>query len=171
MLNYLNKDYAKELIEKADFIFLCGGHLPTQNKFFNEINLKELIKNTPALIVGGSAGSMNCAETVYCPPEIEGESIDPSFNRYLKGLGLTSINILPHYNAFKNFILDDKRYIEDIILPDSKKTPIIALIDGSYIAIENNQTKIYGESYIIKDYKIDQICKDNEIVNITNISF
>ena len=36
------KNRAKEMIEKADFIFLCGGHLPTQNKFFNDIGLKEL---------------------------------------------------------------------------------------------------------------------------------
>lgn len=62
ILNYTTCKNAKELIEKADLIFLSGGHLPTQNNFFNEINLKELIKNTNALIVGGSAGSMNCTD-------------------------------------------------------------------------------------------------------------
>ena len=39
--------------------------------------------NLVTLIVGGSAESMNCAEIVYCPPEVEGESEDPNFNRYL----------------------------------------------------------------------------------------
>ena len=51
------KDKAKELVENADFIFLCGGHLPTQNKFFNEIRLKELLKNTKRL---KSLGNMVC---------------------------------------------------------------------------------------------------------------
>ena len=169
ILNYTTCKNAKELIEKADLIFLCGGHLPTQNKFFNEINLKELIKNTNALIVGGSAGSMNCADVVYCPPEVEGESVDPNFNRYMKGLGLTDINILPHYDEFKDYILDNKRYIEEIILPFSYRTPLIALNDGSYIKIENNKTIICGESYIIKDNEIKQICKDDEYIEISNI--
>ena len=169
ILDYSTCTNAKELIDQADLIFLCGGHLPTQNKFFNQINLKELIKNTDALIVGGSAGSMNCADVVYCPPEVEGESLDPNFNRYLQGLGLTNINILPHYDEFKDYILDGKRYIEDIMLPYSKQTPVIALNNGSYIVIENDKSTVYGEGYIIKNNKIKQICKDNEHVEISNI--
>ena len=121
ILNYTTCKNAKELIEKADLIFLCGGHLPTQNKFFNEINLKELIKNTNALIVGGSAGSMNCADVVYCPPEVEGESVDPNFNRYMKGLGLTDINILPHYDEFKDYILDKRIALAKKLLTESNE--------------------------------------------------
>ena len=169
ILNYSTYKNAKELVEQADLIFLCGGHLPTQNKFFNEINLKELIKNTNALIVGGSAGSMNCANVVYCPPEVEGESLDPTFNRFMKGLGLTDINILPHYDEFKDYVLDNKKYIEEIILPFSHETPVIALNNGSYIKIENNKSIVCGESYIIKDNEIKQICKDGECIELSNI--
>jgi len=151
ILNNSTKNRAKELVEGADLIFLCGGHLPTQNKFFNDIKLKELLKNTNALIVGGSAGSMNCADIVYCPPEIEGEAVNPTFKRYLKGLGLTKTNILPHYQDFKDYILDGKRYMEEIVLPDSYKTKVIAINDGSYIVIKNGNEKIYGESYIIEN--------------------
>ena len=53
---------AKEIIENADFIFLCGGHVPTQNKFFQNINLKALIKNSNALVVGGILSN---AQTIY----------------------------------------------------------------------------------------------------------
>ena len=151
ILNNSTKNRAKELVEGADLIFLCGGHLPTQNKFFNEIKLKELLKNTNALIVGGSAGSMNCADIVYCPPEIEGEAVNPNFKRYLKGLGFTKTNILPHYQDFKDYILDGKRYMEEIIFPDSYKTKVVAINDGSYIVIKNGKEKIYGESYIIEN--------------------
>jgi len=156
ILNYSTKHIAKELVENADLIFLCGGHLPTQNKFLNEINLRELLKSTNALIVGGSAGSMNCADIVYCPPEIEGESENPNFQRYLKGLGLTKINILPHYQDFKDYILDGKRYLEDIILPDSYNTKIIAINDGSFIVIKNGKEKIHGEYFIITNGKINR---------------
>ena len=153
----IRKQTSKEMIEKADFIFLCGGHLPTQNKFFNDIGLKELLKNTNALIVGGSAGSMNCADVVYCPPELEEEVLDDNFNRYLKGLGLTNINIMPHFEEYKKMVICGKRYIDDIVVPDSHKIDIIALNNGSYIVIKDNQTTIYGESYLIRKGKITQI--------------
>ena len=43
ILNYETANRARELIENADLIFLCGGHLPTQNKFFDET--KEFLEN------------------------------------------------------------------------------------------------------------------------------
>lgn len=157
ILDGRTKHNAQKLITNADFIFLCGGHLPTQNKFFNDINLKKLLQNTNALIVGGSAGSMNCAEVVYCPPELEGESLDLNFKRFLPGLGFTKTNILPHYDFFVDFNLDGKRYIEDIIVHDSYKIDIICLVDGSYIIIKDNSETIVGESYLLKNGKISVI--------------
>lgn len=109
---------------------------------------------------------MNCATNIYCPPELEGESIDPNFNKYFPGLGLTNINILPHFNDYQDLILDNKKYIEDIIIPDSYKTDIYAIDDGSYFIINNNKTILYGEAYLIKNGKIEMINKDNEIKKI-----
>ena len=166
ILDIRTETIKEELIKNADFIFLCGGHVPTQDKFFKNINLKELLKNTDAVICGGSAGSMNCATNIYCPPELEGESIDPNFNKYFPGLGLTNINILPHFNDYQDLILDNKKYIEDIIIPDSYKTDIYAIDDGSYFIINNNKTILYGEAYLIKNGKIEMINKDNEIKKI-----
>jgi dipeptidase E len=157
---------AKKLVEEADFIFLCGGHLPTQNKFFNHINLRELMQNTNALILGGSAGSMNCADIVYCPPEVEGESLDPNFNRYLKGLGLTNINILPHYDKFNGHVLDGKDYMKDIIYPDSYKKDILLINDGSYIVCDNGEETIYGEAYLLKNGEIIQVCENDKSVEL-----
>ena len=42
-LDRRNCQEAKNLIDKADVIILFGGHVPTQNKFFQEINLKDLL--------------------------------------------------------------------------------------------------------------------------------
>ena len=111
---------------------------------------------------------MNCADIVYCPPEIEGESIDPHFNRYLKGLCLTNINILPHYNDFKGFILDNKVYMKDIIYPDSYKIDILVIVDGTYIVCDNNNTTLYGEAYLLKNGVLTKICDDDNSVDLTN---
>ena len=34
---------------------------------------------------------MNCAETVYAQPELEGESMDPEYQRFLPGFGITKL--------------------------------------------------------------------------------
>jgi len=166
VLNNDTKDRAKELVENADFIFLCGGHLPTQNTFFNEIGLKELLKNTNALIVGGSAGSMNCADVVYCPPELEEEIEDTNFNRYLKGLGLTDINIMPHFEEYQKMVICGKRYIDDIVLPDSYNVDITGLNNGSYIVIKDGEAVIYGEAYDIRNGTITRICENSQSVGL-----
>lgn len=162
ILDSRTEEIADELIKNADLIFLCGGHLPTQNKFFNRIDLKIKLNNTDAFIIGGSAGAMNMAENVCSIPELEGESTDPKFRRSLKGLGLTNINILPHYDVFKEVILDDKKYIEEIVLSYTYERIIYALNNGSYILVDDKNF-LYGEAYLLKDGTIKKINNKNEI--------
>lgn len=153
---------ANKLIKDADLIFLCGGHLPTQNKFFNRINLKDKLREIDAFIIGGLAGAMNMAENVYSIPELEGESIDSNFKRSLVGLGLTDINILPHYDAFTDVILDGKKFVEEIVLPDTYKRAVYALNNGSYILVDG-KNYLYGEAYLLKDGRINKINNNDEI--------
>ncbi len=157
LLDGRTKDKAKELINKADFIFLCGGHVPTQNKFFNNINLAELLKDYNGVICGASAGSMNCAKTVYSAPELEGETLDPNYKKYLNGLGLTNINIIPHFDDIKDTYLDGKHYLNEILLPDSHNHSIIAYSDGTYILIDEKTATIYGKAFLLKNGNIKQI--------------
>lgn len=167
ILDFRTLNKIDTLIKNADLIFLCGGHLPTQNKFFNKIGLREKIKNTNVLIIGASAGAMNMADTVYSIPELEGESIDPNFNRNLKGLGITDINVLPHYDKFVDHILDGKRFIEDIVLPDTYKRKVFGINEDSYILIDNKEAYLYGEAYLLENGTIKKLNNDNEITNIT----
>ena len=166
ILDGRTKSDAKKLVEEADFIYVCGGHVPTQNKFFQNINLREIIKNANALILGVSAGSMNSADVVYCAPELEGESIDPNFQRYLKGLGFTNTNIMPHYNDCKDEVLDGKEYMKEIVAPDSFKKEIILINDGTFIVCSDNKETVYGEAYILKDGVITQICENDKCVDL-----
>lgn len=153
-----NKHKIKEYISKATTIDLCGGHLPTCNAFINELNLKELLKDYNGVILGSSGGAMNMAKNVYCIPEVEGEHTDINFKRILKGLALTDLNVIPHYQYFKTFKFGDGiRMLEDILLPDSKLCNMIALPDRSYIIQQGNNIEFYGEIYTIKNNKINSI--------------
>jgi dipeptidase E len=163
ILDSRTEDIADELIQKADLIFLCGGHVPTQNKFFSNIDLKEKIKNADALIIGVSAGAMNMASIVYCPPELEGEAADPNFNRFYEGLGLTNINVFPHYDELKDDLVDGIHVINEIVIPDSFKYDIYAINNGSYILIDD-KNYLYGEAYLIKDGKIEKINENDELI-------
>lgn len=167
ILDSRNQEKAADLVNGANLLILAGGHVPTQNRFFNEIHLKELLHSFQGVLVGISAGSMNCAEVVYAHPELDGEAADPHFQKYLPGLGLTNKMILPHYQMIKDDILDGLRVMEDIAYPDSQGRAFYALVDGSYLHIDNGTEKIYGQAYIIADGNISQISSLRDIVTVS----
>ena len=150
----------------VDVLILAGGHVPTQNRFMKQLRLRERLQDYRGIIVAWSAGSMNCADTVYAGPELEGEAIDPFYERWITGLGLTEINIFPHFQSLKDDFLDGLRLIEDITYADSIGHEIIALNDGSYLILEDGKTTLYGEAYRILDGKQWQICKDGESLSL-----
>lgn len=154
-----DNDYNQDLGE-YDVIFLGGGHVPTQNKFFEKIDLAQRIKDFEGIIIGVSAGSMNSAEIVYAQPEEKGEAVDPNYKRFLKGLNLTKYQIIPHYHAIKNKSLDGLRIIEDISYGDSVGRCFYALPNGSYIYQTKEEAYLYGEGFKIEDKKIDKLCEN-----------
>lgn len=157
VLDGRNDARAAEILGGADLIILSGGHVPTQNRYFNRIGLKDILRDvlrapeTDKVIVGISAGTMNCAGTVYAQPEEEGEAVDPAFQRYLPGLGLTDINVLPHYYDIKDLTLDGLRIMEDIAFPDSFTRPILVLPDGSYVLCEGGREEVRGPAWLLQD--------------------
>lgn len=153
-----------EEISDYDVLILVGGHVPTQNKFFERIHLKEYINDFDGILIGISAGTMNCAEVVYAQPEREGESIDKRYKRFLTGLGITKFMILPHYQDIKDDLLDGQRLFEDITYPDSYGREFYALEDGSYFMVENKVTTLFGAAYFIKDGDIKQICEKDKSI-------
>ena len=165
MCDSRNMESAADLSRK-DVIILTGGHVPTQNRFFREISLKEKLNGYTGLVIAWSAGSMNCADPVYAGPELPGEAVDPAFQRWIPGLGLTKTNIFPHFNALKDDMLDGMRLIEDITFADSKTHEIIAINDGSYITIDQNGETLHGEAYSIKNGVIKQICRNGETIKL-----
>ena len=163
VLDRRNQEDAQLLIWKSDLVVMAGGHVPTQNRFFQEIGLKDLLKNYQGLIFGISAGTMNSADRVYAQPEAPGESV-PEFQRYRPGLGLTNINVLPQYQQVKDAMLDGKRLFEDVTYADSWGECFFSFVDGTYILIEDGVQMIFGQCGLIKDGKREEISQVNEII-------
>lgn len=159
-LDHRNGADTRMLLWKSDLVILAGGHVPTQNAFFREIGLKELLKDYQGVVMGISAGTMNAAREVYAQPEREGESEDPAYQRFLPGLGLTDIRMLPHYQQCKDDILDGKRLFEEITYMDSIGRTFFAFPDGTYYYQAGTSTVIFGECYRIRDCMMKKVCEE-----------
>lgn len=166
MLDERNAKDAEMLIQDCSMIILSGGHVPTQNAFIEEIELRERMQDFHGVVMGISAGTMNCADVVYAQPEMEGESVDPEYQKFIRGLGFTDINVLPHYQMVKDWMLDGRRLYEDITFEDSFGQCFYVLVDGSYVMVKDGRNVLYGEAYLLQDGKMEQICKWDEKVEI-----
>ena len=118
------------------------------------------------IVMGISAGSMNCADIVYAQPEMPGEAVDPSYQKFIQGLGLTDVNVLPHYQAVKNDWVDGLRLMEDITYPDSIGRAFYAIVDGSFVLQTEDRKEVRGEAYRIADGKIRKVCEYGEVLKL-----
>ena len=157
------------MISHSDLVVLCGGHVPTQNAFFRKIRLRHMLHKYQGVVLGISAGSMNLAAEVYVQPEEPGESIDPHYRRFAPGLGLTAVNICPHYQKVKNATLDGKRLFEDITYGDSMGKCFFALPDNSYFYQDENGLYLCGEAYRIKDGILEMLTIENEVLDMRQL--
>ena len=165
VLDWRNARRAYQLIAMTDLIILCGGHVPTQNAFFHKIRLPDILKDYDGVVLGISAGSMNMAEVVYAQPEEPGES-GPEYKRFLYGLGLTDIIILPHYQKVKDDLVAGLRLYEDITYPDSMGKCFYVLPDGSYIYQDDCSCLLYGEGYRICDGIMTRLTEQGQILDL-----
>ena len=72
-----------DALHSYDFVILGGGHVPTESAFFARIGLADRFRGFEGIVMGISAGSMNCARIVYAQPELPGETADPSYSRFM----------------------------------------------------------------------------------------
>ena len=172
MLDRHNAAQTPELVKKADWIVLCGGHVPTQNKFLHEIGLKELIQDFPGVVMGCSAGSMNCADLVYSHPELPGEALDPNYRRWLKGLGLTHIQLVPHMEQVRYAQVDGLRLFEDVAFPDSWNHRFYTFRDGGYVIQKpGKRPELRGEAFEITRGAMHRVSEENKSYSFMNVIF
>ena len=162
VLDGRNEEETASLVSSAGLIILAGGHVPTQNAFFQRINLKNCMKSFDGVLIGISAGAMNCADPVYAQPEEEGEAVSPVYRRWLPGLGVTRTMLLPHYQMVRDSFVDGLKLFDEITLPDSVGSTFYAIPDGSFLLGQNGRETLYGEAYRIRDGRMEQVCRESE---------
>ena len=165
VLDTRNADKAVQLLEEYDVVILMGGYVPLQNEFFQKIQLREKIQKFDGIIIGISAGSMNSADVVYVQPEYD-EDVREDFVKFREGLNLTKVQILPHYQKIKDDVLKGKRLFEDITYADSMENEFYALVDGSFVRVQNGKSRLFGEAYRIKDGQIELVCEKGVILDL-----
>lgn len=159
VLDGTKTDKAKEYIENADLVFLCGGDTYKQHLLFEKISLKELLSNYTGIVMGQSAGAINMATQCFNSPE-ELEDSEPIL---FDGLSLTDINIEPHF-VYETANFDENEvYQRNAIINESYNRPIYGQCNGSHIFIdENDIATIYGETYLITNGIIEKICENKQ---------
>ncbi|MBQ7798443.1 MAG: Type 1 glutamine amidotransferase-like domain-containing protein [Clostridia bacterium] len=155
----------EKTILSADCVFLGGGHVPTQNAYFKEIGLKQILDKYDGVVIGQSAGSMNCAEIVYAQPEIEEEFYDKSFKKLITGLGLTEIKVMPHMNRAKTDCIDGITTY-DMCLEDSKTITHYGISDSGFIEINGDKAISFGPTVLFKGGKCIELCGEGEHIEV-----
>lgn len=156
-----NQDEIGALVNSSSFIMLCGGHVPTQNRFFAGLGLPALLQGFEGIVLGVSAGTMNAARIVYAQPEEPGEAADPHYARWIAGLGLTDTSVWPHFQRSRCLTVDGQSLM-DIGLEDSRRRPFYALPDGSYILGVDGHETLYGEGWYFADGEARQVCENGQ---------
>ena len=165
LLDDRNRHQLRRLLSECAVVFLSGGHVPTQNRFFRQIDLEQALADYEGTVVGTSAGSMNSARLVYAQPELPGEARDPNYSRYLPGLDLTRISVLPHFQPDSAESLDGLELWRDISLPDSFRQPFCCLADGAYIVQEGRdaeRVQLTGPAWLCRQGRLTALCGPGE---------
>lgn len=146
----------------ADLVILAGGHVPTQNAFYEAIGLSAVLADFSGVLFTISAGTMNMARTVYALPEREGEATAHGYQKFYSGVGLTDIMVIPHWQEQRHMLLDGLRILEDIACPDSLGRSFLALPDGSYLLCRDGYTELRGEAWRIQDGRMECLTREGE---------
>jgi len=152
----------------ADVLFLAGGSVPTQNKYFKEIKLKNIINKYTGVVIGQSAGSMNCNTLVYAQPEEDEEFEDKNHKIKLDGLGLVDFTIMPHMNTSNEVDELNHPTVMQMCLRDSYEIPHYGIVDYGFIEVVDGVATAYGKTTYYKDGKEYNVCEDGEHVEIKN---
>lgn len=162
-----NRYNIAEAILSSDIVFLAGGHVPTQNTFFNKIDLKTILLDYEGVVIGQSAGAMNCAELVYVQQEEPEDFADENFKIRIGGLGLTKYNIMPHINFAKDYDYQGVT-VYDMCVEDCKEIYHYGIVDGGFLEVESDgRTAVsYGETYLFRDGICRKLCKNGESIEV-----
>lgn len=164
LLDNRNKNQAKSIIQNADLIFLKGGRVVCGKDFCTSIKLKKLLKKHKGIVIGESAGSMIMCKKIYNFPEMMFDTFEAGCE---KGIGLVdNILFFPHFGGeTKTYQSNAERdVVNNYILPYSCKKELIGVPNDSYILIDKNGKKSYGDIFSIKNGEVKKIKFENNFL-------
>ena len=128
---------AMHQVRAADCVFLMGGDAALQIKLIRDLGLEEELRNSPAVLLGVSAGSMNMGRFVADVWETKA---------LCEGLGLTDFTVKGHY-------ADDAWFLP-ALKEMSLARPIAAMEDESAIFIKADAVWSLGNIHWLVDGEI-----------------
>lgn len=137
----------EELIEEiadSDMIYLLGGNPIEQLAYIKNNGLDEILHSYDGIIVGVSGGAMTMSKTLIVPPC--GEKYKECTIQ--KGLGLSSLNIMPHTSCDKgqNLIQTKDGYIDlNDLLNISRQYEMLGLSNDGIIRYTEEGIYILGD--------------------------
>lgn len=157
-LDERNKSAAEKIIGEASMIILSGGKCWRQKRFFDDIDLKRLLKSNKGLTVGVSAGAMNLCKTVANFPEEQCDLNDPT---WFDGMGFFGGIVIPHFDgetAKYQFDCGEIDIVGDYIFPMSHKHDFLGIPNGSFITVDDNGKEVYhGDIYSVSKSIVTKI--------------
>ena len=166
----VDKVDASFVVSRLDYLHKGGRCSAIAMLGANVLKLKPcIIVSDGQMSVGKKyRGNMNKVLPQYVADQLgTGESVDPEYQRFISGLNLSKIQILPHYQMVKDNLLDGKRLFEDITFGDSFGRSFYVLIDSSYVMRRDDLYTLWGEGYLIRDGQMKLICRKGEHIVIT----
>ena len=134
---------AVKLVREADCIWLMGGESKWQIELIRDLGLESELRESCAMILGVSAGSMNLGHYVayvWDKPE------------FYEAIGLTNITIKAHFENGEWFL--------PTLLEMSMTHPIVAMEDMSAIFIKDDDIWKIGNLHLIYKGEIRSITED-----------
>jgi dipeptidase E len=137
-------DEKMELLQ-YDLVYIIGGNPFYLMKQINKNEYKDIlfrIHKSGAIIVGASAGSMVLTNSIRLVNILDSE-LNASVNlNNLKGLGLVSIELCPHYNRFKDRFSFFEEKVEDY--KSKLDVEFYPLTDGQGIWVDGDDLLVLG---------------------------
>ena len=129
---------AGRLIREASCVFLMGGNATLQMRLIHEKQIDDLLRETSAVVLGVSAGSMNMGKTTV---DIW-ESLAP-----YEGLGFADITMIGHFSH------DNTERLQ-LMKAASMEHPVCAMEDESAIFIGEGRVDLIGRIHRIEKGEI-----------------
>ncbi|MFD1863062.1 Type 1 glutamine amidotransferase-like domain-containing protein [Planococcus chinensis] len=145
----VQKEDAQTLIQKASVIFLLGGDTLKQNVFLADYELAEWIKDSDAIVIGASAGSINMSSKWLCSRKF-GYPVETS--SLYDGIGLDNFSVLSHFDLENNMEL-----VQRELSSLSEEMKVYASNKDCAVRTQGDQIDILGTVYLISHGEIQKL--------------